>query len=161
MKMKKKTLLKKLRYRRKHWDSIVDVIIKKGLEKEKISEKWYVKDAIAHITWYEKELIEALENKSIAESVFWNMSVEDRNDMIFDKTQDKTLDEILNESKSIFDALIIKIEMMSNEELNSDVYIKRKSGTRVTWDFIGGITFWHYEDHEDLFIERFDLEYEL
>ncbi|TET32654.1 MAG: hypothetical protein E3J70_00745 [Candidatus Heimdallarchaeota archaeon] len=159
--MKKKTLLKKLRYRRKHWDSIVDVIIKKGLEKEKISEKWYVKDAIAHITWYEKELIEALENKSIAESVFWNMSVEDRNDMIFDKTQDKTLDEILNESKSIFDALIIKIEMMSNEELNSDVYIKRKSGTRVTWDFIGGITFWHYEDHEDLFIERFDLEYEL
>lgn len=161
MKMKKKTLLKKLRYRRKHWDSIVDVIIKKGLEKEKISEKWYVKDAIAHITWYEKELIEALENKSIAESVFWNMSVEDRNDMIFDKTQDKTLDEILNESKSIFDALIIKIEMMSNEELNSDVYIKRKSGTRVTWDFIGGITFWHYENHEDLFIERFDLEYEL
>lgn len=159
--MKKKTLLKKLRFRRKHWDYTVDAIIKKGLEKEMISEKWYVKDVIAHITWYDKELLEALENRSIAKSEFWNMSVEDRNKMIFDKTQDKTLDEILIESKSVFAALITKIEMMSNEELNSDVYIKRKSGTRVTWDFIGGITFWHYEDHEDLFIEIFGLEYDL
>ena len=81
--------------------------------------------------------------------------------MIFDKTQKRTFDEILKESISTFNALTTKIESMSNEELNSDVYIKRKSDTRITWDFIGGITFWHYEDHEDLFIELFDLEYGL
>lgn len=159
--MKKKTFLKKLRYRRKNWDSTVDAIIKKGLEKEMISEKWYVKDVIAHITWYDKELLEALENRSIVESKFWNMSVSDRNEMIFNKTQERTFNEILKESKSTFVDLITKIEAMSNEELNSDVFIKRKSDTRITWDFIGGITFWHYEDHEDLFIECFDLEYEL
>ena len=47
--MKKKTLLKKMRYRRKHWDSIVDAIINKGLEGERVSDKWFVKDSIAHI----------------------------------------------------------------------------------------------------------------
>ncbi len=150
-----------MRYRRKHWDSTIEAIIKKGLEKESISEKWHVKDSIAHITWYEKELLAALENKSIAESEFWNMSVEDRNEMIFNKTQESTFDEILKESKNAFDALLTKIKSLSDEELSSDVYIKRKSGTRITWDFIGGITFWHYEDHEDLFIELFDLDYGL
>ncbi|MCG3253714.1 MAG: hypothetical protein KAX09_07680 [Candidatus Heimdallarchaeota archaeon] len=157
--MKKKTLLKKMRYRRKHWDSTVDTIINKGLEGERVSDKWFVKDSIAHIAWYEKELLDALEKKSIVESEFWNMSVKNRNEMIFDKTQERTFDEILKESISTFNALTTKIESMSNEELNSDVYIKRKSDTRITWDFIGGITFWHYEDHEDLFIELFDLEY--
>ncbi|MBK5111981.1 MAG: ClbS/DfsB family four-helix bundle protein [Candidatus Heimdallarchaeota archaeon] len=159
--MKKKTLLKKIRYRRKHWDSTVEAIVKKGLEKERISDKWFVKDSIAHITWYEKELLDALEKKSIVESEFWNMSVKDRNEMIFNKTQEKSFDEILEDSRSTFDALLVKIESLSNEELCSDVYIRRKSDTRVTWDFIGGITFWHYEDHEDLFIELFDLDYGL
>ena len=46
-----------------------------------------------------------------------------------------------------------------DEDLNSDTYIKRKEGTRITHDFIGGITFWHYEDHEDALIDLFDLEY--
>ena len=150
-----------MHYRRKHWDSTVEAIIKKGLEKEKISEKWFLKDSIAHISWYEKELLNALENRSIADSEFWNMSIQDRNDMIFQKTQEKSLEGIIEESKSIFDALITKIESLSNEELNSDVYIKRKSDSRITWDFIGGITFWHYEDHEDLLIELFDLDYGL
>ena len=154
-------ILKKIRYNRKKWNALIEKIIEKGLSKERISHKWFVKDVIAHITWYEKELLEALEDRSIAESEFWNMSVEDRNEMIFNKTQERTFNEILKESKSAFDDLITKIEAMSNEELNSDVFIKRKSDTRITWDFIGGITFWHYEDHEDLFIERFDLEYEL
>ncbi len=158
--MKKKTLLKKMRFRRKHWDSTIDTIIKKGLEKEKISDKWYVKDSISHITWYEKELLDALEKKSIVESEFWNMSVKDRNEMIFDKTQERSFDELLKESKSIFEALISKIKTLDYEELNSEVYIRRKSDTRITWDFIGGITFWHYEDHEDHLIELFDLDYD-
>ncbi len=150
-----------MRYRRKHWDATVDAIIEKGLAEERISDKWFVKDSIAHISWYEKELLDALEKKSIVDSEFWNMSVEDRNEMIFNKTQDRTFDELLKKSKSTFEDLITKTESMSNEELNSDVYIKRKSDTRITWDFIGGITFWHYEDHEDLFIELFDLDYGL
>ena len=83
----------------------------------------------------------------------------DRNEMIFKNTQEQTLDEVLKESKDIFDNLINKIEDMSDEELNSDDFVKRKTGKRSTWDFIGGITFWHFEDHEDALIECFDLDY--
>jgi hypothetical protein len=63
-------------------------------------------------------------------------------------------------SKDIFNSLILSIEEMSDEELNSDDFIQRKE-KRITWDFIGGNNFWHYEDHEDALIERFDLDYGL
>ena len=159
MKIKKTTLLKKLRYRRKQWDATIGRIVKDDLEEEMITNEWSVKDVINHITWYEKELLVALENRSIVESEFWTTPVDDRNEMIFNKTQDKTLHQVLEISKTVFDDLINKIEKMSDEELNSEDFIKRKSAKRITHDFIGGISFWHYEDHEDALIDHFDLEY--
>ena len=154
-----KTFLKKMKYRRKHWDSLINTIIKKRLDKEKISEKWYFKDVICHITWYDIEVLKALETKSIVESKFWNASISERNEMIFNDTQEITLDKILKESKRVFKDLINKIEDLSDEDLNSDEYIKRKSDKRITWDFVGANNFWHFEDHEDVLIERFDLDY--
>lgn len=154
-----KTFLKKMKYRRKHWDSLINTIIKKRLDKEKISEKWYFKDVICHITWYDIEVLKALETKSIVESKFWNASISERNEMIFNDTQEITLDKILKESKRVFKDLINKIEDLSDEDLNSDEYIKRKSDKRITWDFVGANDFWHFEDHEDVLIERFDLDY--
>ena len=155
-----KMYLKKMKYRRKHWDSLVGDIISRGLGQEKISDKWFFKDVICHITWYDKEILKALEKKSIVESPFWNVSISERNEMIFNDTQEIDLEEILKESRNTFVALIDKIEELSNEELNSDEYIKRKSGKRETWDFIGANNFWHFEDHEDTLIERFDLDYQ-
>lgn len=154
-----KTFLKKMKYRRKHWDSLINTIIKKRLDKEKISEKWYFKDVICHITWYDIEVLKALETKSIVESKFWNASISERNEMIFNDTQEITLDKILKESKRVFKDLINKIEDLSDEDLNSDEYIKRKSDKRITWDFVGANNFWHFEVHEDVLIERFDLYY--
>ena len=152
-------MLRKMIYKRKHWDFTIASIFAKQQENGLISQKWYLKDVIAHITWYEKELLDVLEKKSMAESEFWNMGIEERNDMIFDNTQNQTLNDLLIESKTTFDDLVGKIQTISDDDLNSDTYIKRKEGTRITHDFIGGITFWHYEDHEDALIDLFDLEY--
>jgi len=111
------------------------------------------------VTWYDKELVKALDTKSIVGSNFWNVSVSQRNDTIFNDTQKITLDEILKESKTTFNTLVKKIEALKDEDLNSDEYIKRKSDKRITWDFIGANNFWHFEDHEDALVERFDLDY--
>ena len=159
MRIKRTTLLKKMLFKRKQWDLTIDSVLAKSVENVRISQKWFLKDVIAHITWYERELLDALVKKSTAESKFWNMDVEERNEMIFAKTQDLTLTDLLAESKKAFENLVKKIETISEDDLNSDIYIKRKQGTRITHDLIGGITFWHYEEHEDALIDKFDLEY--
>lgn len=159
MHLKGTTLLKKMRYNRRRWDFTIKSVIGKGLESEPVNQKWILKDVIAHVHWYEKELLEALQKKSISESSFWNSDVETRNSMIFEETQNLTLDEIIKESNIIFKRLLKEIETINDDDLNSDVYIKRKVGTRVTHDFIGGLTFWHAEEHEDVLIDLFDLEY--
>lgn len=159
MNIKTETFQKKMKFRRKHWDSLIDTIIERSLDKEKISDKWYFKDVICHITWYDKEILKALETRSIAESKFWNVSISDRNEMIFNETQEFTLDEILKESNSVFNNLVNKIKELSDDDLNSENYIKRKSDKRITWDFIGANNFWHFEDHEDALIQQFDLDY--
>ncbi|MHA1991022.1 MAG: DinB family protein [Candidatus Hodarchaeales archaeon] len=157
--MKKKTFLKKFRYRRKNWNSIINTVIDKGLDNEIISVNWCLKDVISHVTWYEKEIINAIKVKSIVEIEFFNMTIDDRNDLIFKNTHEQNLDDVLKESNSIYDNLIYEIEKLTDEELNSDTSIKRKSDKRIAHDFIAGNTFYHYEDHEDALIERFDLNY--
>lgn len=159
MKLSKTTLLKKLKHNRKQWDSTIESVIIKQKENELVTKKWVLKDVVAHITWYEKELVDALEKKSIVNSKFWNMEVEPRNVEIFEDTQQYTLMDLIEESRKTFNELVKKIESLSDEQLNSENYIKQKEGTRVTHDYIGGITFWHYEEHQDALIDRFDLDY--
>ena len=159
MHLKGTTLLKKIRYNRRRWDSIIESVIGKGLEIEPVNERWILKDVIAHISWYEKELLKALQRKTLADSTFWNTDVETRNSMIFDMTQNRTLNELLSESKEIYEQLLEEIKLISDADLNSEIYIRRKEGTRVTHDFIGGVTYWHWEDHEDYLINIFDLDY--
>ena len=152
--------MKKMRYHRKRWDIMIKSIFERQLENEPISQKWCLRDVIAHLTWYEKELLDALEKQSQVDSEFWNMEVEKRNDMIYRKTQEHSLNEIIQESKRTFEELIDVVATISDEDLNSDTYVKRKKGTRVTHDFIGGINFWHYEEHEDVLVNLFDLDYQ-
>ena len=134
MKITRSTLIKKMKHRRKQWDLTVESIVEKRLENDPISEKWILKDVIAHVAWYERELLDALEKKSTVNNRFWNMDVETRNAMIFDNTQNQTLSELLEDSRSIFDNLVKTIETLSDEELNSEHFIKRKEGTRITHD---------------------------
>ena len=126
MRMKRTTLMKKMRYHRKRWDLTIKSVFEKQLENEPVSQKWYLRDVIAHLTWYEKELLEALEKQSQVDSEFWNMEVEKRNDMIYRKTQEHSLNEIIQESKRTFEELIDVVATISDEDLNSDTYVKRK-----------------------------------
>jgi hypothetical protein len=90
---------------------------------------------------------------------FWNMQLNERNDFIFQKTHFQPFEAILNSSKQTFNRLIKEIEKLTDTELNADNYIQRKSDKRITHDFIAGNNFYHYEDHADILIEHFDLEY--
>ena len=148
-----------MKFNRKLWDLTIDSIIAMKAENDPVSQKWFLKDVIAHVSWYDKELLDALETRSIVESEFWNMDVEARNEFIFANTQDQTFPDLLKQSKTTFDKLLKTIETISDEDLNSDIYVKRKEGTRIIHDFIGGITYWHYEEHHDRLIDVFDLDY--
>lgn len=157
--MNKKTFLKKIRYRRDKWNTLIETIIDHGLNEEMISTNWSVKDVISHITWYDKELTNALHQKSIVDNEFWNMRINERNEMIFQTTHEQPFEDVLNTSQETFNRLIEEIEKLTDIELNADNYIQRKSDKRITYDFIAGNNFYHYEDHADILIERFDLEY--
>jgi len=147
-----------MEFRRKQWDALIQVIIEKGLEKDKLPNNWNLRDTIAHIAWYDKVLLDGLATKAMT-SEFWQMSIDDRNEMILQKSQDKSLNDILAESKQIFDDLMKKVEELSDEELNSEDHIQLIKGKRITWDIIGAQNFWHFEDHEEALIEHFDLDY--
>lgn len=157
--MNKTTFLKKIRYRRDKWNTLIETIINNGFKEVMISNHWSVKDVIAHITWYDKELTNALQQKSIVDNIFWNMQINKRNEMIFQKTHEQSFEDILKTSQETFNRLIEEIEKLTDIELNVDNYIQRKSDKRITYDFIAGNNFYHYEDHADILIEHFDLDY--
>jgi hypothetical protein len=110
IKLKKETFLKKIKYRRRNWNRIIDQISERGLNTEIIQKNWYLKDVIAHISWYDKQIVDALMKRSILENKFIFMSFQDRNALIYNNSQEKTLSELLKESRTIFGKLITEIE---------------------------------------------------
>ena len=157
--MNKKTLLKKLSSGHKNLHSIITITIAKGLNNKIISNKWYLKDVIAHLTWYEKETINALITRSMVDNEFWNMSIDDRNELIFKNKHTKSLEEALKDYENTFAKLLSEIERLDDNELNSDDFIKRKSNKRKTYDLILGNSYYHSDDHIDILVEQFDLDY--
>ena len=157
--MNKKTLIKKLVYGHDNVNFTFQQIGNLNLQNTIIEKNWLPKDVLAHVTWYMKEVIATLATKSTINSTFWSMSIEDRNNYIFNNTHAQDFQILLNEFEDVFHSLIKSCEILTEENLISEDYISLMKGKRKTFDFILGNVYFHFDDHIDVLIENFDLDY--
>jgi len=145
--MDKATLLKTLTETRAAWETLLAQIDEEQMIQPGATGKWSVKDVIAHVAWGQPEIALVLRTHVFAGSDLWNLSDDERNEIIYQQNKDRPLHDIVNEERQAYTALLEAVQTLSDEDLNDPHRFKNMPQEWKPWQLIAGNSFEHYEDH--------------
>jgi hypothetical protein len=116
---------------------------------------WSVGDVIAHVTWYERQMVGVLTTHSLKGSDLWNLSLEERNAAIHAKNKDRPLPEILVESRQVFQTMLELLEGLAEEDLLEASRFREMPPDWIPWEVIASNTFEHYPVHTQDILSAF------
>ena len=106
-----------------------------------------VKDLIAHVTWYEREMVGLLTSHTLAGSELWSLSTNARNAVIFEQNRARPAADVLSEARSIGQQLTAAIDNLSEEEVCHADHFANMPHDWLPWQVIAGNTYDHYPAH--------------
>jgi uncharacterized protein (TIGR03083 family) len=144
--MDKATLLKALIETRAALEALLAQIDEEQMQKPGAAGEWSVKDVIAHIASGESAIVPVLRTHVLAGSV-WNLSDDERNEIEYQQNKDRPLNDIVNEERQAYTALLEVVQQLRDEDLNDPHCFKNMPQEWRPWQLIAGDSFKHYEDH--------------
>lgn len=154
----KATLLNRVRTERSRLDALLASMTGEQLAQPRAEGDWSVKDHLAHITWHEREMVNMLRARSLEAGIasdLWNLPLHDRNRAIYDSNRDRSLQDILAESRRVYAELSQLLEGLSEKDLTDPGRYKDMPGDWTPGKIIAENTYEHYHDHaEDIARKR-------
>ncbi len=154
--MTKASLLEALRIARSQWESVLEEIGIECMTLPALHDGWSVKDTIGHVAYYERWLqrwIEAaVRGKVTVASHRDILEVDQRNALIWKENKDRSLKEILDESKYVFDRLYQVVKFLPEADLIDQYRYDRYvvpfwNKPQPLWQCIAGDSYEHYAEH--------------
>lgn len=140
--------LKQILAARKAWNESIKNILPNDMVKAGFCGHWSLKDVIAHITWYEREMINLLETKDFTTSSdLWELPTKERNAIIHESVKNLSLDQVVKDSVIIFDRFIELAAELSSDELNNPNHFPGMPKEWKPLDVIASNTYEHYIKH--------------
>ena len=143
----KLTFIKKVQKAHEEWQSLLAEVDKSRMTEPGLPGGWSVKDVIAHITWYEREMIGMLKAMALEGSDLWQFPQDERNVPIYEENKDRPLEEILSEAEQVYDQLFEAISSLSDDELVDPSHFRYMPDEWIPWDVMAGNTYKHYYQH--------------
>lgn len=143
----KQDVLTTLLFRRRDWDALIDKVDEVKMLQPGVCGKWSIKDLIAHVTWFEKEMVALFSNLTISGSPLWELDTDQRNERIFQENMFRSLDEVRQESFKVFAQLLTAIEQVDPVALLNPQEIV---GMPEDWEplqILAANSWGHYEVH--------------
>ncbi len=145
--MRTEDVLQHIDRERAAFDAAISQISRERLETPGAAGVWSVKDIVAHVSWAEREMIGALQRRELVGSELWRLSQDERNAAVYAANRDRTLEDVLEEARSIFLAMRAEIERVSDEQMNDPQLIAKSPEGLTPWQLLAGNTWKHYEEH--------------
>ena len=147
--MEKDEVISRVRTERSRWNDIMaqiddDLMLKPGVEGD-----WSAKDILAHVMWYEREMVGMLKSRALVGSDLWSLPLDERNAGVHEETKNMTLDEVRAESARVFPELLEQLELLPSEACNDSAHFEHMPAEWEPWFVISGNTFNHYSDHTE------------
>jgi hypothetical protein len=145
--MDKATLINTLTSTRAEWQALLAQLEEEWMLQSGAEGKWSVKDVIAHVTWGEREVAPVLRTHEVAGSELWNLSDDERNEIVYQRNRDRPLHEIIRDEQQAYADLLAAAQDLFEEDLNDPHRYKYMPREWVPWQLIAGNSFKHYSDH--------------
>jgi len=108
---------------------------------------WSVKDILAHITWYEQEMLDAVLNRALIGSDLWDVSLELRNQTLYEENRNRDLKDVLDDYKIVFESMIDTMETLTDEDFLDASHFAKMPSNWKPWEVFASNTYEHYDDH--------------
>ena len=154
--MNKTRLLKSMRTARQEWDQVLKEIDESRMTQPLLHGGWSVKDTIGHVAYYERWvqgwLEDAVRGQVTLATHRDSLAVDARNAIVWGENKDRSLPEILRESKFIFDRLFQLVQVLPETDLLApyafDRYVIPFWGRSMSlWECIADDSYDHYREH--------------
>ncbi|MCD4753949.1 MAG: maleylpyruvate isomerase N-terminal domain-containing protein [Anaerolineaceae bacterium] len=133
---------------RVEWDKAIEKLDDKQLVQPDVCGPWSVKDIIAHVAWYDNQMVDLISSHSMAgSSEWWLLPTDERNENIYQEIKNKPLNDVRHQAKAVFEALLNCIYGMKDEELTDPSHF---DGMPLDWlpiDIIAQNTWLHTQAH--------------
>jgi uncharacterized damage-inducible protein DinB len=140
-------LIERVRRARAEWEAVIAPLADEQMVRPGVSGDWSIKDLIAHISWFEREMITVLEKRALIGSELWLLPDDPRNAAIFEENKDRSLEDIRQDARAIFDRLLEQLEGLETPELYDPSRFSEMPLDWQPWKLLAGNTYEHYEDH--------------
>ena len=152
-------LLECIHSARAEWNSAIEKLDHKQLIQPNVCGHWSVKDVIAHMTWYDNQMVEMISSHSMEEaSEWWLLPTDERNEKIYQEIKYKPLKEVRLQGKVVFETLVNCIHIMKDEELADPTHF---TGMPLDWqpvDIIAQNTWLHTQAHLPAISSTFQIK---
>ncbi|HEX7589156.1 MAG TPA: ClbS/DfsB family four-helix bundle protein [Anaerolineae bacterium] len=154
--MSKTRLLECMRATRQEWDQILGEIDASRMTQSVLHGGWSVKDTIGHVAYYERWvqgwLEAAVRGQVTLASDRDSLDVDARNAIVWGENRERSLQEILRESKFVFDRLLQLVQVLPEADLIApyvfDRYVIPFWGRSMPlWECIADDSYDHYREH--------------
>lgn len=145
--MKKLEFLELIHTARSELVSVLSEIPRDKMELKDDGMEWTVKDVIAHIGWYENEMVNLLRQKSLEGSEWWNLSLQERNDAIQAMNRGRDLQSVMDSEADAYQNLLNFLEDLNEADLNDPAAFASMPVEWQPWSVIASNTHEHYQDH--------------
>lgn len=106
-----------------------------------------MKDIIAHIAWFEREMIDLINGRALEGSELWNLPTDERNAAIYEENHEISLTQVMEESAQVFLQLLELLPTLSNEDLTTPGNFLNMPPDWQPGDIITQNTYEHYQQH--------------
>ena len=156
--MEKHEVIDRVRTERSRWNDLLahiddDLMLKPGVEGD-----WSAKDILAHVMWYEREMVGMLRSRALIGSDLWALPLDERNAGVHEETKDMTLKEVRAESSRVFPELMEQLEALPQEAYGDASCFPGMPAEWEPWFVIAGNTFRHYLDHTESLQQLLDTQ---
>ena len=145
--MNRADFLQTLYTQRDRWEALLERVGQDRMTFPGVEDGWSIKDIIAHVTWYEQEMVGLLQARRLAGSDLWNLPHAERNSIIYQQNRLRSLEDVLNESVTVYQQLRDLLEGLSDAELEDPHYFANMPDDWVPWQLVAENTYDHYHDH--------------
>jgi len=106
---------------------------------------WSIKDLIAHLTYWEQDMLTTLGNCALGITPDWNDDVDAVNAQVFASNRDRPLADIRADFRQSLAQIDARVGRLSDADLSDTERLHLGDGTPL-WKYIADETFEHYRD---------------
>lgn len=148
--MKKAELLQRIQAERAPYDELLASIDPERMSEQGLDGEWSVKDVkdvVAHVAWYEREMIGPIKARALIGSDMWDLDLDERNEAILEENRKRPAEEILAESRQVYSELLSQLATLDDEDLLDPGRFAGMPQEWIPWQVIASNTYEHYPEH--------------